>query len=143
MRPSYRGKRATDQGLRLYWNFSSSVGRFLLDIRLRLGIADLDGLPNGAQYLSIFGAWLAPRGVKRVVVLIRGVRVNCFMTGRTEAILPTMPAPELLITAETGGESRMQVTCRRSTVGALARALATHMTLLRGERVSGRAQVRP
>jgi hypothetical protein len=56
-----------------------------------------------------------PGGVQGVLVLVRRLRRDRLMTARTEAILPTIPAPKRLITTQTGGESHTRVPFRGST----------------------------
>src|SRR5262245_2969779 len=91
---------------------------------LRLKPARARVEPPASPAIAVAGP--PPGCVQVVLVLVRRLRRNRLMTARTEAILPTIPAPKLLITAQTGGESRLRLPFGGSTLWAFPPSFPTH-----------------
>jgi hypothetical protein len=71
-------------------------------------------------------SWPARGRVKRAPWLLRWLPVELMPTAGAQAVLPTIPAPELLVTAQTRGISGIRAVFRGSAMGAFPWPFVTH-----------------
>ncbi len=70
---------------------------------------------------------LPARGwVKRTPWLLRWLLIEFIFAAGAQAVLPAVPAPELVVTAQTGRRSRIWAVFRGSAMGPFQGSLATH-----------------
>jgi len=71
-------------------------------------------------------SWPARGRVKRTPWLLGRFLIEFIFAAGAQPVLPTIPAPELVVTAQTGRRSRIRAVFRGSTMGTFQRSLATH-----------------
>jgi hypothetical protein len=86
------------------------------------------GCPGGYTGLSpaIPVSWLACGRVKRTPWLLGRFLIEFIFAAGAQAVLPAVPAPELVVTAQTGRRSRIRAVFRGSAMGTFQGSLATH-----------------
>jgi hypothetical protein len=75
---------------------------------------------------AILVSWPVCGRVKRTPWLLRWLLIEFIFAAGAQAVLPTVPAPELVVTAQTGRRSCIRAVFRGSAMGTFQGSLATH-----------------